>query len=137
MEDIKDKLDELWSAVRKNKTTRPTVEMFDVCSEISELVTTHFKLHAIDVDAELTRANHKFPQLHSPHEGYAVLKEEIEELLENPSKEESIQVAAMCLKFKDMAQYDPTYALEYALQVIKNVSPGGYVDIIKAQAGIP
>ena len=32
------------------------------------------------VEKELTEANEKYPLFHSPHEAYAVLKEEVEEL---------------------------------------------------------
>jgi hypothetical protein len=35
------------------------------------------------VSEELERANKKFPMFHSQHEGYAVIKEEIEELKDN------------------------------------------------------
>ena len=60
---------------------------------------------------ELHRAQTKFPPFHSTHEGYAVIKEELDELWDfirsekdpyNPSKElrhEAIQVAAMAFRF--------------------------------------
>ena len=34
------------------------------------------------VDKELAAANERFPQFHSAHEGYAVIKEEVDELKE-------------------------------------------------------
>lgn len=34
------------------------------------------------VDKELAAANERFPQFHSQHEGYAVIKEEVDELKE-------------------------------------------------------
>lgn len=34
------------------------------------------------VDVELAAANERFPQFHSQHEGYAVIKEEVDELKE-------------------------------------------------------
>ena len=34
------------------------------------------------VDTELAAANKRFPQFHSQHEGYAVIKEEVDELKE-------------------------------------------------------
>jgi molybdopterin biosynthesis enzyme len=60
--------------------------------------------------AELEHAQLKFPSFNSAHEGYAVLLEEVDELWEEvkrrPSsdrdqrmKEETIQIAAMALKF--------------------------------------
>lgn len=60
------------------------------------------------VDAIYVEYNHaraKFPKMHSPHEGFAILKEEVDELWDevktNGSKErlraEAIQVAAMAL----------------------------------------
>ena len=57
---------------------------------------------------ELTRANKMYPQFHSPHEGYAVLLEEMDELWDEIKKkqpdktrmlEEAIQVGAMAIKF--------------------------------------
>lgn len=35
------------------------------------------------VDKELSAANKRFPQFHSAHEGYAVIKEEVDELKED------------------------------------------------------
>ena len=74
-----------------------------------------------DVMTELDKAELKYPQFHSLHEGYAVLKEEVDELwdmvktskklhLHNETstynaqmKSEAIQVAAMAIRFiKDL-----------------------------------
>ena len=63
-----------------------------------------------EVTDELIRAKAKFPPMHSAHEGYAVLLEEVDELWEqvklNPAKrnvaemrKEAIQIAAMALRF--------------------------------------
>lgn len=38
------------------------------------------------VDKELAAANKQFPQFHSAHEGYAVIKEEVDELKEATDK---------------------------------------------------
>lgn len=65
--------------------------------------------------AELWRARKKFPAFHSPHEGYAVIAEEFDELwLEvkrypnvdrAKMRAEAIQVAAMALRFvEDLCQ---------------------------------
>lgn len=61
------------------------------------------------IEKELHRANSTFPSFHSPHEGYAVIKEELDELWDeiksikigksDAMKEEIIQVGAMALKF--------------------------------------
>lgn len=59
------------------------------------------------VQEELERANTKYqPLFHSTHEGFAVLKEEVDELWEEVknndqkrAKEEALQVAAMAVKF--------------------------------------
>lgn len=59
------------------------------------------------IDDELHSANLKFPLFNSPHEGYAVLLEEVDELWyeiksggsNDRMKEEAIQVAAMAIKF--------------------------------------
>lgn len=58
------------------------------------------------VQNELHDANNKFPAFNSPHEGYAVLKEEVDELWEEIKKnnlrnaeKEAVQVAAMAIKF--------------------------------------
>jgi len=55
---------------------------------------------------ELERAQRKFPAFHSSHEGYAVLKEEVDELWDavksnnvTHAKVEAIQVAAMAIRF--------------------------------------
>ncbi len=56
---------------------------------------------------ELRRATDKFGKFNSPHEGYAVLKEEVDELWDaikdNASpqrqREEAIQVAAMAIRY--------------------------------------
>ena len=56
---------------------------------------------------ELRRATDKFSKFNSPHEGYAVLKEEVDELWDaikdNASpqrqREEAIQVAAMAIRY--------------------------------------
>jgi NTP pyrophosphatase (non-canonical NTP hydrolase) len=55
---------------------------------------------------EYSRAASKFAPMHSAHEGYAVLKEEVDELWDaikrNDSanmQEEAIQVAAMSIRF--------------------------------------
>ncbi len=62
------------------------------------------------ITGEFKRANAKYPRFASRHEGYAILKEEVDELWEeikrkpeatdmNKVKEEAIQVAAMALRF--------------------------------------
>ncbi len=59
---------------------------------------------------EFTRASKLYPQFHSNHEGYAVLKEEVDELwdaikkskdvkADEHIKHEIIQVGAMALRF--------------------------------------
>ena len=68
------------------------------------------KLAVALVVAELESANDKFLLFNSAHEGYAVLKEEVDELWDEikankkpgsvlRQKEEAIQVAAMAIKF--------------------------------------
>jgi NTP pyrophosphatase (non-canonical NTP hydrolase) len=60
------------------------------------------------VRAELERAESKHAPMHSPHEGYSVLLEEVEELREHvrantgrslEAAEEAIQVAAMGARY--------------------------------------
>lgn len=63
--------------------------------------------HAINLAAlELIEARRKFSTFHSAHEGFAILKEEVDELwtevkhgTKERQKEEAIQVAAMALRF--------------------------------------
>lgn len=72
-------------------------------------IQTRFKVLDIGTEAcqELERATEKYGPFASSHEGYAVLKEEVDELWdaikrnESPQKkrEEAIQVAAMALRF--------------------------------------
>ena len=60
-----------------------------------------------DVAKELDRANTKFGSFHSTHEGYAVLKEEVDELWDDiknnaplaDQRKEAIQIAAMAVRF--------------------------------------
>ena len=63
-----------------------------------------------DAFEELQNATATFPPFHSAHEGYAVIKEELDELWEEVRKKassrtstslrtEAIQVAAMALRF--------------------------------------
>lgn len=58
------------------------------------------------IDKELSAARAKFAPFHSGHEGYAVLKEEMDELWEavrkndiRSARREAIQVAAMAVRF--------------------------------------
>ena len=55
---------------------------------------------------ELKRATSKFGPFNSAHEGYAVIKEELEELWDfvkinntNEARKEAVQVAAMAIRF--------------------------------------
>lgn len=67
--------------------------------------------------SELERAEEKFPQFNSTHEGYAILKEEVDELWDeikskqgtNESRiKEAVHVAAMAVRFiKDLYAIDP------------------------------
>ncbi len=60
-----------------------------------------------EITEEYERACKKFPRFNSAHEGYAVLKEEVDELWDEIKKdqspfemrEEAIQIAAMALRF--------------------------------------
>ena len=58
------------------------------------------------IAAELERAERQFPAFHSGHEGYAVIREELDELWEAVKRDdieharlEAVQVAAMALRF--------------------------------------
>lgn len=64
----------------------------------------------LEVENELRNATRKFGAFASPHEGYAIIKEELDELWEEIKKqhddrtkermrEEAKQVAAMALRF--------------------------------------
>lgn len=81
-----------------------------------------------DVRAELERALERFPPLNSPHEGYAVILEELEELWEHvrantgrtaAAYKEAIQTAAM--------------ALRYAAELAAHPSVDEWPDISKAE----
>ncbi len=63
-------------------------------------------MHAVTIELNIAQA--KFPRFNSPHEGYAVLLEEVNELWDaikdkNASRDavrdEAIQVAAMAIRF--------------------------------------
>ena len=71
-----------------------------------------------EVEVELFKAVRKFDPFNSPHEGYAVILEELEELWDHAkantgrsaeARQEAIQVAAMALRyvFKNESQTDP------------------------------
>jgi hypothetical protein len=60
------------------------------------------------IDAELARARAKHAPMHGPHEGYAVILEELDELWDEVKaqvqdktkmRKEAIQVAAMAARF--------------------------------------
>lgn len=75
-----------------------------------EIIEKYFAHGALlkEIDEELSRAEEKFPPFHSPHEGYAVIAEELDEFWEEVKskdaerfirmKKELIQVAAMALR---------------------------------------
>jgi len=59
-----------------------------------------------EVHIELIEATQKFGSFHNAHEGFAVIKEELDELWDEvkandieKAKEEAIQVAAMAIRF--------------------------------------
>lgn len=59
-----------------------------------------------EVAEELQKASAKFPSFNSAHEGYAVLREEVDELWDDVKKDrteaaikEAIQVGAMAIRF--------------------------------------
>lgn len=61
-----------------------------------------------EVAAELDRARSKFPRFNSPHEGWAVIREELDELWEHVCANdgrgerafaEAIQIAAMAVRY--------------------------------------
>jgi glutamyl-tRNA reductase len=63
-----------------------------------------------DVDAELARAMMLYPHMHSAHEAYAVILEEVEELWQEikvkqahhdhaAMRKEAVQIAAMAARF--------------------------------------
>ena len=62
---------------------------------------------------ELKRAREKFPNFHNQHEGYAIIKEELDELWDDVktnknAQKEAIQVAAMAVRFiVDLHQEEP------------------------------
>lgn len=63
-------------------------------------------------EQEYIRSNTLYPMFHSTHEGYAVIKEEVDELWDEIKKEKSVfpnylqraevvQIMAMCIKFME------------------------------------
>ena len=69
-----------------------------------------------DCKLEYERASGMFPQFNSPHEGYAILLEEVDELwdeIKGNKKEgalermrkEAVQVAAMAMRFIELIDY--------------------------------
>lgn len=78
----------------------------DESSTTSENATVNLDEAIQIVIKEYKRAISKFAPMHSAHEGYAVLKEEVDELWDaiklndaDNAKEEVIQVAAMAIRF--------------------------------------
>lgn len=87
----------------------------------SALDTLPFGVVIEAVRSELERAVAKFPAFSSPHEGKAVIEEELEELWEHVKKntgrglyarEEAIQVAAMALRYAVDLCYGPEAATD-------------------------
>lgn len=78
--------------------------------------------HAVrEVGLELARAMGKFGPMASPHEGWAVIREELDELWEHVKKdtgrglyarEEAIQIAAMALRYAVDLCYGPEAATD-------------------------
>lgn len=69
-------------------------------------VTLHYAQLLESVDDELVRAIERFGPFHSAHEGYAVIKEELDELWDAikandipHARAEALQVAAMAVRF--------------------------------------
>jgi hypothetical protein len=61
-----------------------------------------------ELDEELSSAQRKFPRMHGPHEGWAVLREEVDELWEDvkanrgrgpEARKEALQAAAMAMRY--------------------------------------
>lgn len=64
------------------------------------------RVAAMEILQEFLRARKKFPPLRGPHEGYAVILEELDELWDavksnniEHARKEALQVAAMALAF--------------------------------------
>ena len=90
------------------------IEKFKTIKSPSKEATLYSKgIHpfTLEIEEELRKAMGKFPPFHSGHEGYAVIKEELDELWEEVKKKQStpgraeamykeaLQVAAMALRF--------------------------------------
>jgi hypothetical protein len=63
---------------------------------------------AMEIAAKVERAERKHPPMHSPHEGWSVIWEELEELREHvradtgrsaEARKEALQIAAMGLRY--------------------------------------
>lgn len=66
-----------------------------------------------EISKEYHEATNKFGEFHSPHEGWAIIKEELDELWEEVQahntqemRDEAKQVAAMALRFMVDLTYD-------------------------------
>lgn len=93
----------MWAAMARHLGTNLTTEL------INHL--TPERVQALDaalakVRAEVLRAISRYPAFNSAHEGYAVLREEVDELWDDVkrnypqgAREEAIQVAAMGVRF--------------------------------------
>lgn len=71
-------------------------------------MTDRIKKVAMEIAAEVERAERKHAPMHSPHEGWSVIWEELEELREHvradtgrsaEARKEAIQIAAMGLRY--------------------------------------
>ena len=72
------------------------------------LVASRIRVAAADAEGEALRASVKFPEFNSPHEGYAVILEELDELWDHvradtgrtfEARKECIQIAAMAIRY--------------------------------------
>lgn len=87
-----------------SQTTEEQAKMNREGFSVLELQNIYFIQEAIR--KELERASHSYGPFNSPHEGYAVIKEEVDEMWDDiktnnfaESKKEAIQVAAMCVRY--------------------------------------
>lgn len=110
---------------RHVEETRSILQVFVMSEAITMPLPQHVYGTSGEVLRELEKAREKFPPFHSTHEGYAVLREELDELWDEVKKSkkcmrgtlticertrmkaEAIQVAAMALRFAvDLCEED-------------------------------
>lgn len=93
-----------------------TDEMINATYEVGWTLSDPYFRALVEIAGEASRASEKFAPFNSPHQGWAVIREELDELWEHvrantgadsAARVEAVQIAAMALRYAaDLADYE-------------------------------